>query len=269
MQTIGVIGLGTVGGALFEGLRTAGIRAIGYDPYLAVGSPGSLAGCSVLFLCVPTPSGPGGGLDVSAVWKAMGDVEASLPDGSVIAVKSTVPPGTTEALASGFPRFRFASVPEFLVSANPMETLCRPDRVVVGATSQQAGNLIADVLRRIAPDAPIVFLRPREAELAKLSANAMLAAKVCMANELALVCERFNVKWSAIQTAVGLDHRIGPDHLTVTAERGFDGGCLPKDLDGLIAASQREGYAAPLLEAIRELNLTLRRQDVLDRGMPS
>ena len=82
------------------------------------------------------------------------------------------------------------------------------------------------------------MLTPTEAELAKLAANAMLAAKVSMANELALVCERFGVEWSNIQSAVGLDRRVGLDHLTVTTDRGFGGGCLPKDLDGLIAASR-------------------------------
>src|SRR3990172_7489561 len=130
MTMVGVVGLGTVGGTLLEALGSVGVAATGYDPYLEVGAPEALSGCSLVFLCVPTPAGSGAELDTSAVWKAVRDVEACLSDGAVIAVKSTVPPGTSDTLAVDFPRFEFASVPEFLVAARPMETLRRPDRIV-------------------------------------------------------------------------------------------------------------------------------------------
>ena len=258
MGTLGVVGLGTVGGTLMEALAAAKLPAHGYDPYLAVGLPESLSECSLVFLCVPTPPTPSGELDTSAVWKAVRDIEMSLDGGSVIAIKSTVPPGTCEILGADFPQFDFASVPEFLVSTRPLETLTRPDRIVVGASTQQAGDAIADVMRRVAPGAPIVRLTPTEAELVKLASNAMLAAKVSMANELAMVSERFGVDWTNIQAAVGLDRRIQPDHLTVSPGRGFSGGCFPKDLDGMIAAARSKGYAAPLLEAVASFNRWVR-----------
>ena len=113
-------------------------------------------------------------------------------------------------------------------------------------------------MRSIAPGAPVLILSPIEAELAKLSANAMLAAKVSMANELALVCDRYDVSWSNIQAAVGLDRRIGVDHLTVTPDRGFGGGCLPKDLDGLIAAAHQAGHQPLLLPSLSEFNRKIR-----------
>ena len=266
MRPVGVVGLGTVGGTLFEALENVGILARAYDPYLEVGAPEALSECAVVFVCVPTPGGQDGELDTSAVWKAVRDVEACLEDGTVIAVKSTVPPGTSDALSVDFPRFGFASVPEFLVAARPMETLTRPDRVVVGARTSEAADAIVDVMRRVAPGAPILVLSPTEAELAKLSANAMLAAKVSMANELALVCACFGVEWSSIQPAVGLDRRIGLDHLTVSPERGFSGGCLPKDLDGLIAAARSRGDRhAVLLEAIASFNHRVRRDPAVVR----
>lgn len=254
MARVGVIGLGTVGGALLDALSTANVESTGYDPYLDVGAPESLSACSPVFVCVPTPAGVDGALDASAVWKAVRDVEADLADRAVIAIKSTVPPGTSDALSEDFPRLEFASVPEFLVSAHPLETLTRPDRVLIGARSPNVFEHVRAVMSAVAPSAPILFLQPREAELAKLAANAMLAAKVSLANELALICERFGVEWTNIQGAVGLDRRIGMDHLTVTQERGFSGGCLPKDLEGLIEAAHGSGYAAPLLEAVRNFN---------------
>jgi UDPglucose 6-dehydrogenase len=260
MTTVGVVGLGTVGGTLLDALEAAEVPARGYDPYLGIGAPEVLSDCSLVFLCVPTPPGAAGELDTSAVWKAVRDVEACLEDGTIVAVKSTVPPGTSEALSADFPRFSFASVPEFLVAARPMETLRHPDRVVVGAPSPEVADAISEVMGRVAPDAPVLVLRPVEAELVKLSANAILAAKVSMANELALVCERFGVDWSDLQGAVGSDRRIGHDHLTVTPERGFSGGCFPKDLDGLIAAAELHGYGPPLLDAIASFNRRIRRE---------
>ncbi len=254
MDGIGVIGLGVVGGALKEALEAAGMDVVGYDPYLGPGAPERLTGCSIVFLCVPTPSAPGGAFDTTAVWKAVRDVEADLADGTIVAVKSTVPPGTSDALALDFPRFEFASVPEFLVAARPLESLTKPDRILIGARSLGAAQAIADRMRRVAPGAPILMLSPVEAELAKLFSNAMLAAKVSLANELALICDRYGVAWANVQPAVGLDRRIGPDHLTVTAERGFGGGCFPKDLNGLIAAAEQAGYDASLLREVSAFN---------------
>ncbi len=255
--TVGVIGLGTVGGTLLEALRAAAVPCRGYDPYLEVGAPESLVDCQLVFLCVQTPAGEAGELDTSAIWKAVRDVEANLADETVISVKSTVPPGTCDALSEDFPRFAFAMVPEFLVAARAVETLTQPDRVVIGAPTIEVGERIRTVMRRVAPRAPILMMRPVEAELVKLSANAMLAAKVSVANELALVCERYGVSWSDIQAAVGMDRRIGPDHLNVFAERGFRGGCLPKDLDGLAAASAARGYDPPLLRGIASFNRSI------------
>ena len=261
MRIVGVVGLGTVGGTLMRALNAATIPTRGYDPYLGVGQPESFSDCSLIFLSVPTPPAPSGELETSAVWKAVRDIEACLVEGAVIAIKSTVPPGTSDALGADFPRFDFASVPEFLVSNRPMETLTRPDRIVVGARTHHAADAIADVMRRVAPGSPIVRLTPTEAELVKLASNAMLAAKVSMANELAMVSERFGVDWSNIQAAVGLDRRIQPDHLTVSADRGFSGGCFPKDLDGMIAAAHSKGYTAPLLEAVASFNRWVRAAD--------
>jgi UDPglucose 6-dehydrogenase len=265
--TIGVVGLGTIGGTLAEAIEGAGLPTQGYDPYLSVGAPESLRDCGIVFLCVPTPAGYDGTLDTTALWKAVRDVEAALQDDTLMVVRSTVPPGTSSMLAGDFPRFEFASLPEFLVAADPMGTLRHPDRIVIGARTSEAFRRVASVMRAISPGAPILMVTPTEAELVKLSANAMLAAKVSIANELALVCERFGVDWSDIQAAVGLDRRLGIDHLTVSPERGFGGGCFPKDLDGLIAASTAAGHPATLLQEIASFNRRIRR--AADTGGPT
>lgn len=106
----------------------------------------------------------------------------------------------------------------------------------------------------------MLLVRPIEAELIKLCSNAMLAAKVSLANELAEICGRFGVAWPRVQAGVGMDRRIGPDHLAVSQERGFGGSCLPKDLDGLIAEAAGAGAEPELLRAIAGFNVRIRRQ---------
>jgi 3-hydroxyisobutyrate dehydrogenase-like beta-hydroxyacid dehydrogenase len=264
LRAIGVIGLGTVGGTVADAFRVAGNVVIGYDPYLGVGSPAELAACSVLFVCVPTPGSDDGSLDVSAVWKATTDVEPYLAERTIVVVKSTVPPGTSDGLSEAFPRLDFASIPEFLVTRAPMETFTNPDRVVVGARSASTAGTLVALISLVAPAAPVIVVDPTEAELIKLCANAMLAAKVSLANEMALVCEAFGVVWERVQAGVGADPRIGSSHLDVFPERGFSGGCLPKDLDGLIDASRSAGHVPPLLEGVAEFNRMIRRVPLLE-----
>lgn len=259
-MVVGIVGLGAVGGTVASTFTEVGVATRRYDRYLGVGSAVELGPCQVTFLCVPTPSGEDGGLDLTEVWSALHDVGAHLSQGAIVAIKSTVPPGTCDALADAFPRLLFASVPEFLVATEPVETFSRPDRIVIGTESSDVAQLLGDLLSRVAPAAPIVVVSPAEAELVKLSSNAMLAAKVTMANELAEVSRRFGIAWPRVQAIVGLDRRIGPSHLSVTRERGFGGECLPKDLAGLINASQEAGYDPPVLNQIVAFNSDIRRR---------
>lgn len=261
IDQIGVVGLGMVGGAVSKAFSNARLRVLGYDRYLGIGNPERLAGCRVVFLCVPTPASPDGGFDLGEVWAAVREIEPVLSEGSIVAVKSTVPPGTVDRLADAFPRIEFADLPEFLVASRPDETFVKPDRVVVGARSSTAATTLVELISRVAPEAPAIVVRPIEAELAKLCANALLAAKVAMANELSDVCAQYDVQWPRVKAVVGLDRRIGPDHLSVTPERGFGGACLPKDLDGLIAAAVSSGRSPSLLGFIADFNRDIRMQD--------
>lgn len=258
MTIAGIMGAGTVGGTLRDAFRDAGISAQVYDAYLGIGTIDDLAPCDVVFVCVPTPADAEGGFDLGEVLAAVHAASPILRPRAVVAVRSTVTPGTTDRLSEAFPHLAFASVPEFLVASRPRESLRHADRVLIGSSSDEAASLVASLMSRVSPSAPILRMRPIEAELAKLCSNVMLASKVVLANELALVCERFGVAWPAVQSAVGLDRRIGPDHLTVTPERGFGGGCLPKDLDGLIAASRGAGHTPTVLREIAAFNRRLR-----------
>ena len=263
-EPVGVVGLGVVGGTAATALEQAGVPVHVYDPYLDVGGPQELGACGVVFLCVPTPGRAHMGFDLSEVWRAAHDIGPHVSPDAVVAVKSTVPPGTNDRLAAAFPKIEFASVPEFLVAARPLETFTQPDRVVLGVRSHDAAERLTAIANEYAPGAPVIILRPIEAELAKLCANALLGAKVALANELSDVCAGHAVSWGRVQAAVGLDRRIGPDHLTVSERRGFGGACLPKDLDGLIAAARGAGRTPELLTAIAEYNRSIRVEGARD-----
>jgi nucleotide sugar dehydrogenase len=258
IDAVGVIGLGVVGGTVARAFSEAGLTVHGYDRYLNLGAPELLAACRVVFMCVPTPSLPTRGHDLSEVWSAAREIEPHMEPGSLVVVKSTVSPGTNDRLAAALPRVEFASVPEFLVAARPFETFTQPDRIIVGARSSEAATMLCDLFARVAPEAPPVVVKPIEAELAKLFSNGLLAAKVSMANQLSEVCDRYQVSWPRVKAVIGLDRRIGPDHLTVTPERGFGGSCLPKDLDALISVAESVGCRTELLKAVADFNRYIR-----------
>jgi UDPglucose 6-dehydrogenase len=258
---IGVVGLGRVGGTVVLAFAESGLEVRCYDRDVPSHAASELSGCRVVFLCVPTPA-TREGFDLTEVWAALSDSEPHLADSAVVAIKSTVPPGTCDSLANRWPRLRFASVPEFLVAARPLETFVQPDRIVIGARDSFVARALSELMLHVVPAASVVVLEPAEAELVKLCSNAMLAAKVAMANELADICAGYGVSWKRVQAAVGLDRRIGPDHMTVTPERGFGGPCLPKDLDGLIGTSFAGGNEPALLQAVARFNRRI-------RGVPS
>ena len=247
-----------VGGTVARAFAEAGVGVCGYDRYLGIGTPEGLADCRVVFMCVPTPSYPDGGFDLGEVWSAVREIESFLQTDSIVAVKSTVPPGTIDRLAAAWPRIEFAALPEFLVATMPDETFAHPDRVIIGTRSTEVATILEELIGEVALEAPIVAVRPIEAELAKLCSNALLAAKVAMANEMSDVCDRYGVSWPRVKSIVALDRRIGPDHLSVTEERGFGGACLPKDLDGLIAAAESAGHTPPLLRSVADFNRRIR-----------
>jgi UDP-N-acetyl-D-mannosaminuronate dehydrogenase len=119
LPSFGVIGLGTVGGTVAAAFEAVDNAVVGFDPYVGTGSAADLAACGVIFVCVPTPPSEEGSLDVTAVWKAITDVEPYLAERTIVVVKSTVPPGTSDRLTDAFPRLEFASIPEFLVARAP------------------------------------------------------------------------------------------------------------------------------------------------------
>ncbi len=212
-----------------------------------------------IFICVGTPASEGGTADLSYVAAAAESIaDHVLPDDRPVAViKSTVPVGTAE-LVSGIlaerSRFGFrpevVSNPEFLREGAAVRDFLRPDRVIVGSANRPAAEMVAELYAPL--KRPIVFCDSRTAELIKYASNAFLATKISFINEMAELCEAFEVDVKVLAEATGLDHRIGPHYLE--AGLGWGGSCLPKDLAAVLSMAASEGLSSSILESVLEVN---------------
>jgi UDPglucose 6-dehydrogenase len=232
---------------------------------------------TVHFLAVGTPGLAGGsGYDLSQVRGAVAALAPHLRRPALVIGKSTVPPGTTTALAcelrAAAPTGDAVEVawnPEFLREGHAVGDTLRPDRIVLGVPSLAAEMTAREVYRPLTEaGVPLLITDAVTAELVKGAANAFLATKISFINAMADICARTGADVALLADAVGMDRRIGRAFLT--AGLGYGGGCLPKDVRGLAAFADTAGAkgAAGLLGIVDEIN-TDRRQQVVDltRGL--
>ena len=213
-----------------------------------------------VFIAVGTPARRGDGhADLSYVYAAAEQVARALTDYAVIITKSTVPVGTgrriQEIVASARPDLDFdvASNPEFLREGNAIGDFMRPDRVVIGAESDRAREVMRRLYRPLyLIEAPIVFTAIETAELTKYAANAFLAMKVTFINEMADLCERVGADVHDVARGIGLDGRIGRKFLHPGP--GYGGSCFPKDTLALVRTAQDYGAPTRLVEATVAVN---------------
>lgn len=227
--------------------------------------------CDVHFLCVGTPQAPGRyAADLSALEAAVRSLGPLLDRPCLVVGKSTVPVGTAakvrdqlRALAPAQSRVDVAWNPEFLREGHAVEDSLRPDRLVFGAETHEAVQTLRDVYARVlSAGVPSVQTDLATAELAKVSANAMLATRISVVNLLAEVCEAADADVADLTTILSLDDRIGP--LFLTPGVGYGGGCLPKDTRAFIARAHELGVgeSAGLLREVDAVNMRQRARTV-------
>jgi UDPglucose 6-dehydrogenase len=228
------------------------------------------ADAETIFLCVGTPTGPGGIPDMSQVGSAALEVARHLGDGTIVVNKSTVPVGSgnwvrtliEESLPPGRDlTFSVVSNPEFLREGAALEDFLYPDRIVLGGENGSpaaVAELYDRVLRQEFPGAR-PHRRPRlvlttlpSAEMVKYAANAFLATKISFANEVANICELVGADAREVLPAIGADSRIGPKFLHHGI--GWGGSCFGKDLAALIGTGREYGYPSQILRAVVEVN---------------
>jgi len=213
-----------------------------------------LAACDTLFVCVGTPPTYSGDADLSAVWTAIDELPA-FERRVILVMKSTVPVGTGEKVRAalegrGLSHVGYVSNPEFLAEGRALQDFMDPDRIVIGAYSDEDGRVVEALYDGI--ETPIVRTDVASAEMIKLAANAFLMTRISFINEIANVCEAVGADVTEVARGVGLDHRLGPHFLR--AGIGYGGSCFPKDSLALKQLASNSGYHFQLLSAVIEVN---------------
>lgn len=213
---------------------------------------------SIIFLALPTPPGEDGSADLSYVLGVADHLGKIMKDYKVIVDKSTVPVGTAEkvhaAIAANYKGdFDVVSNPEFLREGVAVDDFMKPDRVVIGASSERAekvmGELYAPYVRQ---GNPVIFMDEKSAELTKYAANSFLATKISFMNEIARVCELTGANVDLVRKGMGSDQRIGKRFLFPGI--GYGGSCFPKDVKALIKSASDQGYDFQILNAVEDVN---------------
>jgi UDPglucose 6-dehydrogenase len=215
------------------------------------------------FIAVGTPEGNDGQADLNAVMRVAEAIADAMDGYRVIVDKSTVPVGTAakvEALVrsrSNHP-VDVVSNPEFLKEGAAIDDFKKPDRVVVGCRSERAKDLMRELYSPfVRTGNPILFMSPESAEMTKYAANATLAARISLMNEIANVCEVVEADIEDVRRGVGLDRRIGPAFLFPGV--GYGGSCFPKDVKALVHVAEKHGVGAQLLRAVDDVNAEQKR----------
>ncbi len=222
--------------------------------------PEAVDGAEAVFIAVGTPSRRGDGhADLSYVFAAAEEIAANLKTPTVVVTKSTVPVGTGRRLQRIFATQRpdlevhVASNPEFLREGSAIEDFMRPDRVVCGAESDVARDVLSRAYRPLnLNETPIMFTALETAELIKYATNSFLATKITFINELADLCERVGADVQQVAKGMGMDGRIGGKFLH--AGPGYGGSCFPKDTLALLRTGEQQNAPLRIVEAVVAVN---------------
>jgi UDPglucose 6-dehydrogenase len=212
----------------------------------------------IIFICVSTPPRPDGSADLSQVENVARTIAQHIRDYKIIIDKSTVPVETGEKVQETIRRyvkdksigFDVASNPEFLKEGSAVADTMRPDRIVVGVSSQKAAGILTELYKPF--NACIIITNIKSAEIIKHASNSFLAMKISFINAVARICELSGADIDEVALGMGLDARIGRQFLN--AGIGYGGSCFPKDVSAFIKISEELGYDFHLLKAVEEVN---------------
>ena len=227
----------------------------------------AIADARIIFLALPTPPGEDGSADLKYILGVASQLGKLIMPGDykVIIDKSTVPVGTAERVRAAILNaakeaglsnegsFDVVSNPEFLREGVAVDDFMKPDRVVIGTTSEKAIKLMNDLYAPFVRQGnPIIFMDEKSAELTKYAANSFLAVKISFMNEIAQLCERLGADVDMVRRGIGSDDRIGKRFLFPGI--GYGGSCFPKDVQALAKSSAEVDYDFRILDAVMDVN---------------
>lgn len=212
----------------------------------------------IIFMALPTPPGGDGAADLSYILGAAKDIAKLITEYKVIVNKSTVPVGTADKVAAVFAAHTNVEVdvvsnPEFLREGVAVDDFMKPDRVVIGTTSEKAKKLMGELYAPyVRQGNPIYYMDERSSELTKYAANSFLATKITFMNEIANLCEIVGADVDMVRKGIGSDDRIGKRFLFPGI--GYGGSCFPKDVQALEKAAVEHQYDFKILKAVMDVN---------------
>ncbi len=222
-----------------------------------------IQGAKIIFLALPTPPGEDGSADLKYILGVAKDLGPLLHQYVVIVDKSTVPVGTAdkvrEAVAKGAKvEFDVVSNPEFLREGVAVEDFMKPERVVVGTSSEKAEEVMGHLYEPFVRQGnPVLFMDERSAEMTKYAANSFLATKISFMNEVANLCERVGADVDQVRRGIGTDSRIGKRFLFPGL--GYGGSCFPKDVQALHQTASQNDYNFAILDSVMKVNYDQRK----------
>jgi UDPglucose 6-dehydrogenase len=218
----------------------------------------AIADAQIIFLALPTPPGEDGSADLSYILGVSDQLGKLLKDYKVIVDKSTVPVGTAkkvhDAIAKNYKgEFDVVSNPEFLREGFAVDDFMKPDRVVIGAASDRAKQVMGELYKPyVRQGNPVIFMDEKSAELTKYAANAFLATKITFMNEIANMCELVGADVDMVRLGIGSDDRIGKRFLFPGI--GYGGSCFPKDVQALEKSAAEVNYDFQILKSVMHVN---------------
>ena len=228
-----------------DGLRQGRLRFV-------VGAAAAVPAAEFVYLCVPTPQGSDGSVDLSFVEAVAAEIGPLVASESIVVNKSTVPVGSTGVVQRVLrrPDVHVVSNPEFLREGSAVHDFLHPERIVIGADHQAAAIRVASIYLGVA--APLIVTDPASAEIIKYASNAFLATKLSFVNAVAAICESVGADVNDVVLGMGYDERIGREFLRPGP--GWGGSCLPKDTRALMRIADDAGYRFDLLRASIDVN---------------
>jgi len=213
---------------------------------------------NIIMLALPTPEDEDGSADLSYILGVAKDIGTKIKDYKVIVDKSTVPVGTADLVSEVISKetnvdFDVVSNPEFLREGFAVDDFLKPERIIIGSSSERATKLMQKLYKPFVRSGnPIIIMDERSAELTKYAANSFLATKITFMNEIANFCERVGADVDKVRVGMGTDSRIGKRFLFPGI--GYGGSCFPKDVKALYKSANDVDYKFHILDAVIEVN---------------
>ncbi len=222
-----------------------------------------IEGAKVIFLALPTPPGEDGSADLKYILQVADQLGPILKQYTVVVNKSTVPVGTADKVNAAIAKnakveYSVVSNPEFLKEGVAVEDFMKPERVVIGTSSEKAKEVMDKLYEPFVRQGnPVIFMDERSAEVTKYAANAFLATKISFMNEIANLCELVGADVDNVRKGIGTDSRIGKRFLFPGL--GYGGSCFPKDVQALYFTAGQNNYDFRILDAVMKVNYDQRK----------